>query len=528
VIYNDDKCQKASFNFQILNIINKKRNKMDSVRVRFAPSPTGALHIGGVRTALYNYLFAKKNNGTFILRIEDTDQARYVPGAETYIIESLRWFGILPTEGPEFGGEYGPYRQSERKDLYKKYVDRLLEDGNAYYAFDTAEELDVLRKNDPEFKYDGKSRMSLKNSLTLSSDETQKLLEKGDHVAVRLKIPVNESISFDDQIRGHVTFDSNELDDKVILKGDGMPTYHLANIVDDHLMKITHVIRGEEWLSSTPHHVLMYRFLGWEAPIFAHLPLILKPTGQGKLSKRDGAKFGFPVFPLSWDSDHEEDNFTGFREDGYLADGLLNFLALLGWSPGNDQEIISLEDMCKVFSLDKIVKSGARFDIDKALWFNQQYIIHADDLRLAYLIQDRAIEAGYHVSTEYLAEVCGLMKERVHKTHEIITNARFFFEAPHVYDDESIKKKYRQDQKHHLLAIANILKNVNEDGIETGIKDYIQGQGLKMGEYMPLIRIGVCGTMQGPDLMKTIHLITANEAGNRLEHAVSHFDKLTQ
>lgn len=499
---------------------------MDSVRVRFAPSPTGALHIGGVRTALYNYLFAKKNNGTFILRIEDTDQARYVPGAEAYIIESLRWFGILPTEGPEFGGDFGPYRQSERKAIYKKYVDKLVEDGNAYFAFDTAEELEVLRKNNPEFKYDGKTRMSLKNSLSLPSNEVKELLEKGEHTAIRLKIPVNESVSFDDEIRGHVTFDSNELDDKVILKGDGMPTYHLANIVDDHLMKISHVIRGEEWLSSTPHHVLMYRFFGWQQPSFSHLPLILKPTGQGKLSKRDGAKFGFPVFPLSWDSDNEEDNFVGFREDGYLPEGLLNFLALLGWSPGNDQEIITLDEMCNVFSLDKIVKSGARFDIDKALWFNQQYIIHADNLKLAYMIQDNAIESGYHVSIEYLSEVCNLMKERVHKTHEIISNGKFFFEAPHFYEDETIKKKYKPENKVHILAIAEKLKVSQIEEIESCIKGYISDQGLKMGDFMPLIRIGISGTMQGPDLLKTIALITPLEAAKRLESALNHFEKL--
>ncbi len=333
---------------------------MESVRVRFAPSPTGALHIGGVRTALYNYLFAKKYNGTFILRIEDTDQTRYVPGAEAYIIESLRWFGILPDEGPEFGGQYGPYRQSERKDIYRQYVQQLIDSGNAYYAFDTADELETMRESDPTFKYDSHTRLKLKNSLSLPPDKVAELLEKNDHVAVRLKIPEGINISFDDIIRGHVSFSSAELDDKVILKGDGMPTYHLANIVDDHLMKITHVIRGEEWLSSTPHHVLMYRFLGWDPPAFSHLPLILKPTGQGKLSKRDGAKFGFPVFPLSWDSDHEEDNFTGFREDGFLPEALINFLALLGWSPGNDEEIFTFKQLCEVFSLDNIVKSGAK------------------------------------------------------------------------------------------------------------------------------------------------------------------------
>lgn len=499
---------------------------MSDIRVRFAPSPTGALHIGGVRTALYNYLFAKKHGGTFILRIEDTDQARYVPGAEKYIIDSLRWFGILPTEGPEFGGHYGPYRQSERKALYKQYADKLITDGNAYYAFDTPEELEALRKSDAEFKYCGHTRANLKNSLSLSAAETQALLDDGAHVAVRLKIPVNESIAFDDEVRGHVVFDSNELDDKVILKGDGMPTYHLANIVDDHLMKISHVIRGEEWLSSTPHHVLMYRFLGWTPPSFSHLPLILKPSGQGKLSKRDGAKFGFPVFPLSWDSEHEEDNFIGFREDGYLPEGLLNFLALLGWSPGDDQEILTLDQMIALFSLDKIVKSGARFDIDKALWFNQQYLIHSDNLKLGYLIQDRAIEEGYHVSVEYLAEVCRLMKERVHKITEILAHGRFFFEAPSTYDDDTIRKKYKPEHQEHLLAIAQNLSSASTDGVEQAIKGYIQEQGLKLGDFMPLIRIAISGSMQGPDLLESIRLIGGAASAQRLTIAVAHYEKL--
>lgn len=499
---------------------------MTDVRVRFAPSPTGPLHIGGVRTALYNYLFARKYNGTFILRIEDTDQGRYVPGAEQYITESLRWFGLLPDEGPEFGGSYGPYRQSERKSIYKQYVDRLVADGHAYYAFDTADELEAMRQNDATFKYDAVTRMKLKNSLTLSSEETASLLAQGDHVAVRLRIPENEVISFDDEIRGHVSFNSAELDDKVILKGDGMPTYHLANIVDDHLMKITHVIRGEEWLSSTAHHVLMYRFFGWTPPSFSHLPLILKPTGQGKLSKRDGAKFGFPVFPLSWDSDHEEDNFTGFREDGFLPEALINFLALLGWSPGNDQEMFTVPELVEAFNLEKIVKSGARFDIDKALWFNQQYIIHADDLKLAYMIQDKAIESGYHVPAEYLAEVCSLMKERVHKTHEMITQARFFFEPPKVYDEEAMKKRYRPDLGPHLRSIGDLLAGNTSGDPEQLIKGYVAAQALKAGEVMPLLRLAICGTMQGPDLMRTIHLLGHEECGRRIMASLAIFDRL--
>jgi glutamyl-tRNA synthetase len=499
---------------------------MTKVRVRFAPSPTGPLHIGGVRTALYNYLFARKNNGTFILRIEDTDQLRYVPGAEAYIIESLRWFGLLPDEGPEFGGDFGPYRQSERKAIYRQYAEKLVEQGHAYYAFDTPDELDTMREQNSTFKYDNVSRQNLKNSLTLAHDVVETLLSKNQHVAIRLKMPENGTISFDDEIRGHVTFDSNELDDKVILKGDGMPTYHLANIVDDHLMEITHVIRGEEWLSSTAHHVYMYQCMGWNPPSFSHLPLILKPTGQGKLSKRDGAKFGFPVFPLSWDSDHEEDNFTGFREDGFLPDAILNFLVLLGWSPGNDQELFTISEMCVAFGLDKIVKSGARFDIDKARWFNQHYIIHSDNLKLAYLIQNKAIEEGYHVSVEYLSEVCRLMKERVHKTDEIISNARFFFAPPQIYDDATIIKKYKSENKEHLLAIGQNLINNQGDTTEAIIKGYISDLGLKLGDYMPLLRIAVSGSMQGPDLMESITVIGKEECGNRILKAVSYFETL--
>jgi len=499
---------------------------MTQVRVRFAPSPTGALHIGGVRTALYNYLFAKKHKGDFLLRIEDTDQNRYVPGAESYIIESLKWIGIMPDEGPEFGGEYGPYRQSERKLLYKQYADKMLASGQAYYAFDTPDELEAMRQNHTDFKYGIHTRMGLKNSLSLSESEVQNLLQSSHHIAVRLRIPENETITFTDEIRGTVSFNNEELDDKVILKGDGMPTYHLANIVDDHLMKISHVIRGEEWLSSTPHHVLMYSYLGWDVPTFAHLPLILKPNGQGKLSKRDGAKFGFPVFPLSWDSDKEEDNFTGFKDDGYLAESLLNFLALLGWSPGNDREMFTLEELIELFSLDRITKSGARFDIDKALWFNQQYIIKTDDLKLAYLIQDQAIEEGYHVCVEYLADVCGLMKERVHKIKDIIPNARFFFEPPHVFDDISIQKKYKAENKIHLEKISNIIKDASKDNLESQIKGYISDNGLKMGEILPLLRIGICGTMQGPDLMKSILCVGVEECAQRLMNAISHFEKV--
>ncbi len=498
---------------------------MTKIRVRFAPSPTGPLHIGGIRTALYNYLFAKKYNGTFVLRIEDTDQVRYVPGAETYIIDSLRWFGLLPDEGPEFGGQVGPYRQSERKDIYREYADLLVSRGHAYYAFDTPEELESMRESNPTFKYDNKSRNTLKNSLTLPAATVESLMEKNDDVAIRLQMPVDQVISFDDEIRGHVSFDTNELDDKVILKGDGMPTYHLANIVDDHLMQISHVIRGEEWLSSTAHHVFMYACMDWTPPAFAHLPLILKPTGKGKLSKRDGAKFGFPVFPLSWDSDHEEDNFTGFREDGFLPEALINFLVLLGWSPGNDQELFTLSELCEAFSLEKIVKSGARFDIEKAKWFNQHYIIQSDNLKLAYLIQNKVIEAGYHVTVEYIADVCGLMKERVHKTDEILDNARFFFEPPGTYDDNTISKKYKPEYSFHLKSMAESLMICPENEIEATIKGYIAEKSLKAGDIMSLLRIAVSGSMQGPDLIQSITLIGNNECASRIIRAADYFEK---
>ena len=488
-----------------------------SVRVRFAPSPTGPLHIGGVRTALYNYLFAKKYNGTFILRIEDTDQARFVEGAEEYIVESLKWLGIEPTEGPAYGGNFGPYRQSERKDIYRQYALKLIADGNAYYAFDTPEELEIKRGNGDHdtFKYGVQTRMEMKNSLTVSNEECQEFLNNGNYV-IRMKIPDHQKITFNDEIRGEVGFDSNELDDKVILKPDGMPTYHLANIIDDHLMQITHVIRGEEWLSSTAHHVLLYRFLNWAVPTFAHLPLILKPSGQGKLSKRDGAQFGFPVFPLTWSD--SKDNFPGFKEDGMLPEALLNFLALLGWSPGNDQEILSLDQMAELFSLEKIVKSGARFDIEKARWFNQHYIQNMDDKIIAEKIKDQALKKGY--SLNKLEYCCNMMKARVSKLEEILENAYYLFEKPTVYDEDTFIKKYKSENNNHFIAIANILHQAKvgfiKSEIENEIKQYITASGAKMGDIFPVLRIALTGTMQGPDLFDTIAFLGGDEAGTRI------------
>lgn len=497
-----------------------------SCRVRFAPSPTGPLHIGGVRTALYNYLFARQNKGTFILRIEDTDQTRLVPGAEQYIIDSLKWFGLIPDEGPGFGGDFGPYRQSERKALYKTYVYQLIDEGKAYYAFDTPEELDTFREADQTFKYDSHNRKQLRNSLSLSEAETKALLDSGVEFAIRLKIEPGQTISFEDSIRGQVRFNTDELDDKVILKGDGMPTYHLANIIDDHLMEITHVIRGEEWLSSTAHHVILYDYFGWTPPKFAHLPLILKPSGKGKLSKRDGAKFGFPVFPLSWESGEPEDRFTGFREDGYLPEAVINFLALLGWSPHSEQEMFSIDELISAFHIDNIVKSGARFDIDKALWFNQHYIIQSENGELAQKLQPIAIKYGYNDDPHFLTRIAGLMKERVHKLDEIITNAKYFFEPPSTYDDAVIKKKYKSDLATPLKEIANIVLKSNGTTLEHKVKSYITESNLKLGDIMPLIRLGVSGTMQGPDLFQTIVVIGLDESAHRIENSISAFEKI--
>lgn len=488
------------------------------VRVRFAPSPTGALHIGGVRTALYNYLFARQNGGDFILRIEDTDQGRYVPGAEDYIVRSLEWAGLSPDESPQKGGPHGPYRQSERMSIYKQYAEELLEKGFAYYAFDTAEELDTKRKADPAFRYDASSRLSLKNSLSLSPEETQTLLNSGQNVVIRMKIDSGQTIHIRDEIRGDVSFQSDELDDKVILKGDGMPTYHLANIVDDHLMEISHVIRGEEWLPSTAHHVLLYRYFDWKAPVFAHLPLILKPTGQGKLSKRDGAIFGFPVFPLDWQA--EDGLYKGFRETGFLPESVINFLGLIGWSPGTDQEIFSKEDFINHFSLERIHKAGARFDYDKAKWFNQHYIIHSQNEDLALSIQpevQQKFDMSY--SQEYLSGVCALMKERVHLLPEITEKGNFFFSDIFDYDLETAKQKWNTETPAHLENIARLISE-NFESCESLIKLYIKEQNLKMGEILPLMRIALSGTVQGPDLFGSIHILGAQKVTERLQKLI--------
>lgn len=511
---------------------------MKNVRVRFAPSPTGPLHIGGVRTALYNYLFAKKNGGTFILRIEDTDQVRYVPGAEEYIVESLQWCGLTPDEGLGFGGEFEPYRQSERKAIYQQYARTLIDRGEAYYAFDTPDELEARRHSEAaagnhNFKYDSLTRLSMKNSLTLPKDDVQRRLDAGEEYVIRLKVPENETVTFNDLIRGEVSFQTGELDDKVLLKGDGMPTYHLANIVDDHLMKITHVIRGEEWLPSTGHHVLLYRAFGWEAtmPEFAHLPLILKPDGKGKLSKRDGARFGIPVFPLGWEGETPEESFDGFREFGFLPTAVINFLAFLGWNPGTEQEIFSLEELCEAFSIEKISKSGARFDFDKARWYNQQYIHAASGEKLAGMIRPLLEQKGYETTDAYLAAVCNLMKDRLAVLPDFLNQAYYFFEDVKLYDNQNIEKRWKPESRHIFEVLAALLEKTETFHaaiLEEAVKQFMTSHNLKMGEVMPVLRLALAGTMQGPAVFEMMTVLGKERTVARLHQAFDYFDSVVQ
>jgi glutamyl-tRNA synthetase len=438
------------------------------VRVRFAPSPTGPLHIGGVRTALYNFLYAKKNHGKFLLRIEDTDQNRFVPGAEEYINETFRWLGIEPDEGVVAGGEFGPYKQSERKALYLKYANQLIEDGKAYYAFDTPEELEAMRQRLKDARvdnqvYDSLSRQSMRNSLTLDQSEVKKLIADGAAYVIRLKVDRDQEVSLTDMIRGEVKVGSNNIDDKVLLKSDGMPTYHLANVVDDHYMKISHVIRGEEWLPSAPLHVLLYQYLGWGAtmPQFAHLPLLLKPDGNGKLSKRDADKHGYPVFPLDWKDSGSQETWMGFREQGYLPEAVTNFLAMLGWNPGTEQEIFSKEELIDAFSIERINKSGAKFDIEKAKWFNQQYLKNVDNDVLAVELLKKLRDEGVDCSEEKAATICGLLKERVTFPYEFWTAGQYFFFAPNEYDDKVISKKWSDEAAMVFAGYRDALKNVD-------------------------------------------------------------------
>ncbi len=504
----------------------------DNVRVRFAPSPTGPLHIGGVRTALYNYLFAKKYNGTFILRIEDTDQNRFVEGAEKYIIESLEWCGIKIDESAKAGGNFGPYIQSERKDIYKKYINELIESGDAYYAFDTSEELDALRKqyeaDKKVFVYNVETRKQLNNSLTLSKDEVDAKLANEQFV-VRFKIPENEQLIMNDIIRGEINIDTNTLDDKILFKSDGMPTYHLANIVDDHLMEISHVIRGEEWLPSMPLHVLLYKAFGWgnNMPEFAHLPLLLKPTGNGKLSKRDGDKLGFPVFPLFWKAPNG-DTASGYREDGYFPEAFVNFLSLLGWNSGTEQEIFSMEELIQEFSLEKVNKSGARFDHDKAKWFNNQYMQTKSDEELASLFNEELKSKEISSDINYITKIVSLVKERAGFVSELWSQSSFFFEQPTEYDKKIIKKRWKEGVGEKLKEIVSLIENLsvfNRDNAHDTVIKHIEENELNMGQIMNSIRVSLVGSASGPDLFTIIELLGKAETIERINIAIEKVNK---
>ncbi len=503
---------------------------MSKVRVRFAPSPTGALHIGGVRTALYNYLFARHNGGDFILRIEDTDSQRFVPGAEEYIIEALAWCGIKVDEGVGVGGPHAPYRQSERREIYLKYALQLVESGNAYYAFDTAEELAALRSEcesrGETFSYDAKSRGSLKNSLSLSSEEVKRRIDAGEHWVIRFKMPENEDVEMDDIIRGHITINTSTLDDKVLYKSaDALPTYHLANIVDDHLMEISHVIRGEEWLPSLPLHFLLYRAFGWTdtQPLFAHLPLLLKPQGQGKLSKRDGDKFGFPVFPLEWHAPDGEVSM-GYRESGYLPGAFVNMLALLGWNPGTEQEIFSMEELCEQFSLDKVSKSGARFSPDKAKWFNAQYMRSASDQFLATLLLPQLKAVGIDTTQERAADAVAIIKERATFPKDLLDLTIYMFRAPQSYDEKSVNKFWKAENVGYIKELRGIfaeLEVLEKESAEHIVREWIEAGGLPMGKIMNCLRIAIMGIGQGPDIFSICEFIGKGETLARIDAALA-------
>ena len=495
------------------------------VRVRFAPSPTGPLHIGGVRTALFNYLFAKKHGGVFYLRIEDTDQNRYVPGAEEYIIEALNWCGIPFDEGVGKEGKYGPYRQSERKHIYTQYAQHLIDSGWAYYAFDTAEALDELRKTEEAegktFIYNHSNRDKLDNSLRITADETKRRIEAGEEYVIRFKIPVGETLFLKDIIRGDIKFETNLLDDKVLFKSDGMPTYHLANIVDDHLMETTHVIRGEEWLPSLPLHELLYKAFGWEAPEFAHLPLILKPVGNGKLSKRDGDKLGFPVFPLEW-KNADGTKSSGYREEGFLPEAVINFLALLGWNPGTDQELFDLNELVRLFELERVHKAGAKFDPDKNKWFNHQYFSRQSNDEIAHKFSHILLEKGINKPISYVTDVVGLVKERATFTKELWDLSDFFFTAPTSYDEKAAKnwKPETADIMKELIPVIENIMDFSSQNTESVIKAWIEEKGIGMGKVMQPLRMSLVGSLKGPHLFDIIALIGKEETISRINRAI--------
>jgi glutamyl-tRNA synthetase len=495
------------------------------IRVRFAPSPTGPLHIGGVRTALFNYLFAKKNNGTFFLRIEDTDQNRFVPGAEEYILEALNWLGIAPDETVGKNEKFGPYRQSERKELYQNYADQLINSGNAYYAFDTAEALDAHRKQHEEqgktFIYNHHNREKLDTSLVLPKEATEKRIAAGEDYVIRFKTPVNETLHLKDIIRGDVKFETNLLDDKVLFKSDGMPTYHLANIVDDHLMETSHVIRGEEWLPSMPLHVLLYRAFGWDAPEFAHLPLILKPIGNGKLSKRDGDKMGFPVFPLEWKT--EEGVSSGYREKGFFPEAVVNFLALLGWNDGTEKELFSLEELVQNFDLNRVHKAGAKFDPEKNKWFNHQYLMQQSDVDLAKAFSPILKEKGITIDENKLITIVCLIKERAHFVSEFWELSDYFFEAPSSYDEKAAKnwKEETPALMQNLIAILDGIQDFTATTIETVVKEWMTANEIGMGKIMQPFRLSLVGALKGPHLFDIAELIGKQETIQRIQKAIA-------
>lgn len=493
------------------------------VRVRFAPSPTGPLHIGGVRTALFNYLFAKKNNGVFYLRIEDTDQNRFVPGAEEYILEALNWLGIAPSETIGKNEKFGPYRQSERKQLYKQYADQLIKSGWAYYAFDTPEALDAHRKKHEAegktFIYNWHNREKLDTSLVLSEEETSKRIASGADYVIRFKTPVNETLHLQDIIRGDIKFETNLLDDKVLFKSDGMPTYHLANIVDDHLMETSHVIRGEEWLPSMPLHNLLYKAFGWEAPQFAHLPLILKPVGNGKLSKRDGDKMGFPVFPLEWKTD--EGVSSGYRENGFFPEAVVNFLALLGWNDGTDQEIFTLEELCEKFDLNRVHKAGAKFDPEKNKWFNHHYLQDQSNENLAKAFASILSEKGISTSLD-LIKIVSLIKERADFVTDFWELSDYFFVAPTSYDEKAAKN-WKEETPALMQQLISVIENIGDfssENMETLIKDWMTQKEIGMGKVMQPFRLSLVGALKGPHLFDIAEMLGKEETIKRLEKAI--------
>ena len=496
------------------------------VRVRFAPSPTGALHIGGVRTALYNYLFAKQHGGELIFRIEDTDSGRFVPGAEEYIIESFRWLGIKFDEGVSFGGNHGPYRQSERRHIYKEYVEKLLNEGKAYIAFDTREELEARREEIKNFQYDASTRQMMRNSLTMPEDEVQRLIADGAQYVVRFKVEPGEDIHVHDMIRGDVVINSDILDDKVLYKSaDELPTYHLANIVDDHLMEITHVIRGEEWLPSAPLHVLLYRAFGWTdtMPAFAHLPLLLKPDGKGKLSKRDGDRLGFPVFPLEWHDPKTGEISAGFREQGYFPEAVINFLALLGWNPGTEQELFTLDELVDLFDITKCSKAGARFDYQKGIWFNHEYILKKSDAEIAQLFAPIVAGNGIDEPLERVRQVVAMMKDRVNFVKELWPLCSFFFIPPTSYDEKTVRKRWKEDSPKVMGELADVLEALDDFSLEHQeheVMKWVEAKGYKLGDVMNAFRLALVGIGKGPGMFDISAFLGKEETLSRLRTAI--------